>query len=137
MQLNQKWLVINRNQHPRLLDGILKGNGEGTVFKGTTDVVVVEKAAEDLSESATTCRRLRPVAVLTDSVNMWKFFYFNGSTVCPHTFPSRREAVGYLDAFLKGDIEPEDDSHDTFALRSLGESSSRVVKRSFTGRPKF
>lgn len=158
VQSNQKWSVINGNQHPRLLDGILGGNGEGTVFKGTTDVVVVEKAAEDLPETGlkiifelkkdgkidkraeyqtiislllanTTCRRLRPVAVLTDLVNMWKFFYCNDSTVCRHTFPSRSEAVGFLDAFLKGDIEPEDDSHDTSALRSPGESSSRGVKR--------
>jgi len=169
VQFNEKWSVLNGNKHPKLLNGILKGNGEGTEFRGTTDVVVVEKAAEGLPESGlkilfelkkdgttanstkaeyqtilslllanTICRHLRPVAVLTDLGNMWKFFYCDHSTVYRHTFPSRREAVGYLDtAILKGDIEPEDDSHDTSALRSPGESSSRGVKRSFSGRRKF
>ena len=166
MQLNQKWSVINRNQHPRLLDGILKGNGEGMVFKGSADVVVVEKVAEDLLESGlkilfklkkdgttnqkaeyqtivslllanTICRHLRPVAVLTDLGNMWKIFYCDHSTIKRHTFPSRREAVGYLDAILEDDIELEDDSHDTSALRSPGESSSRGPKKSFKKRRKF
>ena len=166
MQFNENWSVLNGNKSPKLLNGILKGNGEGTLFKGTADVVVVDKAAEDLPETGlkiifklkkdgtidkraeyqtivllllanTVCRHLRPGAVLTDLGNMWKFFYCDHSTVCRHTFPSRREAVGYLDAFLEDDIELEDDSHDTSALRSEGESSSRGVKRRCTKRWEF
>ena len=166
VQSNENWSVLNGNKSPKLLNGILKGNGEGTVFKGTTDVVVVDKAAEDLPETglkiifelkkdgttdkraeyqtivslllADTLRRhLRPVAVLTDLGNMWKFFYCDHSIVWRHTFLSRREAVGYLDAILEDDIEPEDDSHDTSALRSQGESSSRGVQTSFRKRRKL
>ena len=160
VQFKENWSVLNGNKSPELLDGILKGNGEGTVFKGTTDVVVVEKGAEGLPETRlkilfelkkdgmidkraeyqtivllllanTLCRHLRLVAVLTDLGNMWKFFYCDHSIVCHHTFLSRREAVGYLDAILKDDIEPKDDSHDTSALRSQGESSSRGIQTSF------
>ena len=51
VQFNENWSVLNRNKSPKLLNGILEGNGEGMVFKGTIDVAVVEKAAKGLPET--------------------------------------------------------------------------------------
>jgi hypothetical protein len=79
---------------------------------------------------------MRPVAMLSDLVNKWIFFWVDGLTVLCHEFATRGKAVGFLDAILQGDIKPNamDHSHDIAALSRTRETSSRGVKRSFSGR---
>ena len=159
---NRKWSVINGNHHPNLLDNELGG----MQFKGTTDVAIVRKAAHSLPATAlkvifelriegkvdskaeyqtiislvlanSICGHYKPVAVLSDLVDQWIFFWMDGFKVLRHKFATRSKAVGYLDRIFKGGVEPEDQSHDMSALRRLGESSSRGVKRTFDERQRF
>jgi hypothetical protein len=122
LDLGQKWSVIDANPEKNLLDNYLCGRK----YKGTTDVAVIEKDAGivpaaalkivfELKKDASkinskalcqtifslllanaACKRLRPVAMLTDLVDQWILVWVDPKTIFYHRFGSRGKAVGFL-----------------------------------------
>lgn len=166
LQIGGKWSLVDAaNKHPNLF----RQNLRGFDFRGTSDVVIIDKVAANLPEirlkiifelkkdkvsridqntqfqaivslvlTNIFSRAMRPVAMLTDLVDIWTLFWMDGLTIFYHEFETRALAVGRLEDILRDEdgVDAMDDSPDILSSRPSREMSLGGMSRSMSKRQK-